>query len=551
MRKITVTFLCLVLISFVSQAAFCAAPGAKYKENKLVLNGVNFSVDPRIELFHTVEVLAGVPITNFIELDYKQKMVERLSPFKTHPLFTYLRRNPLYGKLFTTIDGPIWFMLHMTPELDWRKDIPVPEQQNAGLDSLRVLMKDFSVKADYATFFNSNSDLYQISLATLAYNLPNFDEKNRLMDYCGAKEKAKTQFNVILNFLGWGNFGPRIFNKDGAELYAVIAPDKTAIRVPTFDVRSLYKLLWHEFAHSFANPAVEKVQSEFEPMGHLLEPIRESMKAQAYHSWPVVVKEHLTEAIACRLAALKFGEAAADMNYFRYQKGMRWIYLTPLINALKVYEANRSTYPTLDSFMPKIIASLKSVGQADIDRWMAETEQIRKPDLAAIPTVGDIYDRKNILFIYATGERDQVADRKLKDFMNKFKNQVGVLKEAKMVADTIALKMDLSSYNLSVWGTPWGNKFLKKYMPQIPVRITAEQVVAENTYSGSGYGVLIGWVNPANPQNTMAVYTGQSPADAVDFNQIMNGGGNYHIFRNFITIRQGSFNRQAQIWVAK
>jgi len=71
------------------------------------------------------------------------------------------------------------------------------------------------------------------------------------------------------------------------------------------------------------------------------------------------------------------------MNYFRYQKGMRWIYLTPLINALKVYEANRSTYPTLDSFMPKIIASLKSVGQADIDRWMAETEQIRKPDLTS------------------------------------------------------------------------------------------------------------------------------------------------------------------------
>ncbi len=134
--------------------------------------------------------------------------------------------------------------------------------------------------------------------------------------------------------------------------------------------------------------------------------------------------------------------------------------------------------------MPKIIASLKSVGQADIDRWMAETEQIRKPDLAAIPTVGDIYDKKNILFIYATGETDQVADRKLKDFMDKFKNQVEILKEAKMVADTVALKMDLSSYNLSVWGTPRGNKFLEKYMSQIPLRITGEQVVAENIYSG-------------------------------------------------------------------
>jgi len=551
MEKITITFFAAVLLSFVSPAAFCSAVAPKFRESKIVLSGVNFSVDPRIELFHTMEVLAGVPLTNFIDLDYKQKMAAAFAPFKEHRLFAYLAKNPLYGKLFNTIDGPIWFMIHMTPELDWRKDIEVPEMQNGALDSLRILMKDFSLKANYAAFFNSNSDLYQISLATLVYNLPDFDEKNRLMDYCGAKDKKQVQFNVILNFLGWGNFSPRIFKKDGAELYAVISPEKTAIRVPTFDLHGLYRLLWHEFAHSFANPAIEKVQDQFEPMSHLLEPIRESMKAQAYHSWPVVVQEHLTEAIACRMAALKFGEDAADMNYFRYQKGMRWIYLTPLISALKYYESNRAIYPTLDSFMPKIVEALKAVQQSDIDRWMAETEQIRKPDLATIPQIGDIYDKKNILFIYSTGETDQAADRELKDFMNKFKNQVGALKEAKMVADTTALNMDLSSYNLSVWGTPKGNKFLEKYMEQIPLRIADDRVIGEHIYAGQGYGILIGWVNPVNPQNMMAVYTGQSPADVVDFNQIMNGNGNYHVFRNFITIRQGSFNRQGQIWVAK
>ncbi|HKG05021.1 MAG TPA: DUF4932 domain-containing protein [Pedobacter sp.] len=551
MKRTRLTFFVAMLLSLINTPAFSRTVVPKFRESKIVLNDIHFSVDPRIELFHTMEVLAGIPLTNFIDLDYKQKMERTFAPFRGHALFGYLARNPLYGRLFNSIDGPIWFMLHMTPELEWRKDIDVPEMKNGALDSLRLLMKDFSAKANYSAFFNSNSDLYQISLATLAYNLPDFDEKNRLMDYCGAKNKKQVQFNVILNFLGWGNFGPRIFKKDGAELYAVIAPEKTAIRVPTFDVRGLYKLLWHEFAHSFANLAVDKVQDQFEPMSHLLEPIRESMKAQAYHSWPVVVKEHLTEAIACRMAALKFGEDAADMNYFRYQKGMRWIYLTPLINALKYYEANRATYPTLDSFMPKIVEALKAVQQSNIDRWMAETEEIRKPDLTAIPQIGDIYDKKNILFIYATGEKDKAADLKLKDFMNKFKNQVGALKDAKMVADTTALNMDLTIYNLSVWGTPKGNKFLEKYMQQIPLHIADDRVIGEHNYAGQGYGVLIGWVNPVNPQNMMAVYTGQSPADVIDFNQIMNGSGNYHVFRNFITIRQGNFNRQAQVWVAR
>ncbi|WP_288879078.1 DUF4932 domain-containing protein [Pedobacter panaciterrae] len=551
MKKITFPLFAVILLAVFTTEAFSGTSGAKFRKNTIVLNEVNFSVDPRIELFHTMEVLAGVPVTNFIDLDYKQKMAAAFTLYKDHQLFAYLSKNPLYGKLFTTIDGPIWFMLHMTQELDWRKDIEVSEKKNPALDSLRILMKDFCRKSNYAAFFNSNSDLYQISLTTLAYNLPDFDEKNRLMDYCGAKDKKQVQFNVILNFLGWGNFGPRIFKRDGAELYAVISPEKTAIRVPTFDVRGLYKLLWHEFAHSFANPAVEKIQDQFEPMGHLLEPIRESMKAQAYHSWPVVFKEHLTEAIACRMAALKFGEEAADLNYFRFQKGMRWIYLNPLIAALKHYESNRSKYPTLDNFMPEIVKAMKSIQQSDIDRWMAETEQIRKPDLAAIPQIGDIYDKKNILFIYSTAETDQVADRKLKDFMNGFKNRIGSLKEAKMVADTAALKMDLTGYNLSVWGSVKGNKFLEKYMPQIPLHVGDEKVIAENIYAGKGYGILIGWVNPVNPQNMMAVYTGQSPADVVDFNQIINGSGSYHIFQNFTTLRQGNFSRQAQVWVAK
>lgn len=523
----------------------------KYKECKIVLNGVNFSIDPRIELFHTVEVIQGVPLVNFIELDYKQKIAVYFQPFKTHPLFGFLARNEMYGKLFTAIDAPILMMLHLTCDLEWRKDVEVPEAKHSALDSLRVLMKDFAEKSNYAGFFNSNVDLYNVSLTTLTYNLPGFDEKSRLMNYCGNQNTKGYEFNVILNFLGWGNFGPRIFKKDGAQLYAVIAPEKTAIRVPTFDVGALYRLLWHEFAHSFANPAEEKVATEFDKFEYLWEPVKESMKAQAYQSWQSVVKEHLTEAIACRMAALKFGEDAAELNYVKPQKGKRWIYLNPLLKALKYYEVNRQIYSTLDSFMPKIIEAFKNIKQSDIDRWVAETEALRKPDVKAIPTVGAIYDTKNILIIVSSNETDRQADQRLKDFINKCKGRVNPLKDAKIVADTTALNMDLTGYNLSVWGTPKGNKFLQKHLPQIPIVVDDDKIVGESVYEGTGYGLLIGWVNPFNPEKVMAVYTGQNPADLIDFNKIMNGSGNYHIFKNFITIKQSNFIRNGSVWVAR
>ncbi len=36
--------------------------------------------------------------------------------------------------------------------------------------------------------------------------------------------------------------------------------------------------------------------------------------------WPVVVKEHLTEAIACRMAALKFGRSGSGHELLQVPK---------------------------------------------------------------------------------------------------------------------------------------------------------------------------------------------------------------------------------------
>lgn len=523
----------------------------KYKEFKVALNGVNFTVDPRIELFHTVELLQGIYEVNSIDLDYKQKIATNFDPYKNHPLFAYLNRNPLYGKIFNTIDEPIAFLIHLTNDFDWRKDATYQYHKNPYMDSLRVLMKDFSIKSNYPKFFNGNADFYNVSLVTLTYNLPNFDEKNRLLRYCGDQNRKDLEFNVILNFLGWGNFGPHVVKKNSTELYAVITPEKTALLIPTFDIGALYRLLWHEFAHSFANPAVETVRDQFAKLDYLWEPVKDSMKAKAYHTWDAVVHEHLTEAVACRLAAQKFGEDAGEMNFIRNQKGSGWLYLYPLLEDLKYYEANRKIYPTLNSFMPKIIASFKAIKQSDIEGWKADAEQIRKPDVDVIPMVGDIYKKKNILFIVSSNEQDRVADEKLKKFMKEFKNNISSIKEATIVSDTTALNMDLSPYNLYVWGTPKGNKFLQKYLSEVPLLIKDNEIVGEKIFEGTGYGVLIGWVSPFNNKNIMAVCTGQNPANMVGFNGIIHGWGNYHIFRNHITIKQGNFNRQGGVWLAR
>jgi hypothetical protein len=524
-----------------------------FKDFRSTYGDVIFSVDPRIELYHAVLLAAGIPMVNHVDIDYKQKVHREISKNRNHPLFAFMQRNLSSGKVFTSIDEPIRFLLHLTPGFEWRKDMTYPDKQNIYIDSFRYYLKRFAAETDYARFFNSNADFYNIALANLKFNLENFNEKERMLNYYGVKDKATVQFNLVLNFFGLGNFGPGIHTTKGRELYALISPEKSDMRMPTFDQVSLYKLLWHEFGHSFANPAVQKQPylSQIEALSHLHAPIKESMQSQAYATWASVIWEHLTEAVACRLAAQKFGEAYADLNIVRHQKGKRWIYLNPLIEALKEYEQNRTKYATFEDFMPQIVLALKNVTPQDIDRWMAETEAIRKPDVDYMPLVGDIFNKDSIMIILSSNEQDKAADERLKAFVTQLSKYAGNLSRATVVADTAALKMDLSRYNLFVIGTPSGNSFMQKVLPLLPIQINENGIIGEKKYEGKGYALLAGWVNPYNAQKIMTVMTALNPDDLVNFNNTPFGFSNYQIIKDLITYKAGAFQRNAEVWLAK
>lgn len=549
----------LLILVFLGTLSAFAHPAQNsnetFKEFKSTYGGVVFSVDPRIELFHAVELGSGTPQINPIEIDYKQKVDKEVSKYKNHPLFSFIKRNTIYNKLFNnSIDAPIWFLLNLTKDFEWRKDVTYADRNNLLLDSFRYYLKRFVDETDYIRFFNSNADFYNISLATLKFNLEDFNEKDRVLNYYGVQNKEANQFNIILNFFGWGNFGSRLSTKKRSELYAVIAPERSFMRIPTFDQVRLYKLIWHEFGHSFANPAVQKQPylSQIEALSHLHTPIKESMKAQAYATWPSVVWEHLTEAVACRLAAQKFGEQYADLNFVRLQKGMRWIYLNPLLAALKEYEQNRTKYPTLEDFMPQIVRTLQNVTQSDIDKWMAQTEAIRKPDVERMPVIQDVFGRDSVMIILSSNEKDKAADGRLKAFLQeRFFPLVSSLKKATVLTDTAAAKMNLSPYNLLVIGTPSGNKVLTEMLGQIPILFTEKSIIGEKIYEGKGYALLAGWVNPYNTAKVMTVMAATNPDDLVDFNQVPFGWTNYHIMKNFITYKTGDFMRYNLVWLCK
>lgn len=549
-RKLMPMICCL---AFSLQAFSNPGPRERFKSFRLEYGGVAFSVDPRIELYQAVVLASGMPLTNYVDIDYKVKVDQEMSKYKAHPLFSFSQRQLKTGNLFNTIDGPIWFLLHLTNNFEWRTDLTYERRNDTRIDSFRLLLKQFVEETGYIRFFNSNEAFYTISLNNLQFNLEDFKEKERVLNYYGVKQQEQVQFNLILNFFGWGNFGPRLRTSKGRELYAVIAPQKSYIRIPTFDHARLYNLIWHEFGHSFANPAAEKqpYADQLQALSHLHEPIKESMRAQAYAEWSAVVKEHLTEAVACRLAAQKFGEAFAEQNYVRIDKGRKWIYLYPMLEALKEYEANRATYPTLEDFMPRIVECLRKVTPADIDQWLAAVEAIRKPDVGKMPQIGDIFDKDSVLIILSSHESDTAADARLKTFIKGFIGRIPELSRGTTITDTEAKNYDLSLYNLFIVGTPSGNAVMEKVLPQLPVQLSEQGVIGEKMYAGKGYALLAGWVNPWNTQKVMTVITALHPDDLLNFNHAPFGGSNYHILKNLITYKTGDYKRSGLIWMCE
>lgn len=144
---------------------------------------------------------------------------------------------------------------------------------------------------------------------------------------------------------------------DGAthELYAFIGiGDADSLGFPRVDERAL-PLLVHEFGHSFVNHVVDSRGSDLQPAGErIFASAQAAMRSPAYGSWQTMFDESVVRASVIRYLLAKEGQAAADRE-IRAQRRAGFVWMNELAALFGDYESSRPTYPTLSSFMPRII----------------------------------------------------------------------------------------------------------------------------------------------------------------------------------------------------
>jgi hypothetical protein len=363
------------------------------------------------------------------------------------------------------------------------------------LEQYRKALKQFAEVSRFEDFWNSKIAFYNQILDLTIAELGNTDLVKVLEDYYN---ETQASYNIILSPVFSGGYGPRIPDENGKlDIYACIAMWFEKDSIPYMDRENLQNYIWHEWGHSFVNPLTEKYKDSVMVSEKLIEPIAKKQAGRAYPYWNMSVNEHIIRAIHIRLLELHSDSQKAK-KMLENELSMRFIYVVPLIEKLKDFEKQRDEKgTTFSEFYPELLNLFDSL--LKIEYWKQVDMNFKGPIYEALK------DNQQV-FIYPAKDLDTVALKTIQDYAAKIFNMMQ-LRNGLLLADTVALKTDLSDYCIRVYGTIESNLFLKRHADILPFKIENGTIYADKEYTDPNLRLIYCVPNPHNPEMGMTVFT--------------------------------------------
>lgn len=337
-------------------------------------------VDERAELMSIVFRLAEAHeyVTDDLK-QYTDDIDNYFKPYKKHPIISFVqkerkKRGIGYDAVMSMAinlqikDGTISLNKNLTEaSLDSRWDRSKDE-------NFITLLNDFYQKSNFRLFFDQQKNVrdeaeknFSSLLGTIKFE---WFEK-----FYGSKPTG--QFHIILSLSnGPNNYGPSITSIDGREdIYAIMGCWATdSLGNPAYSPRVI-SIIIHEFNHSFCNPLIRENLALLLPKGkEFFKLVETKMQRQAYGEPETMLFEILVRACECKYLEYAGTQKAYITRGLKAQKGMGFLWIEELFNALGVYEQNREQYSTLRDFMPEVIALQNSLDPKAIQEELEKNQ---------------------------------------------------------------------------------------------------------------------------------------------------------------------------------
>jgi hypothetical protein len=221
----------------------------------------------------------------------------------------------------------------------------------AFVDALRSFVTD----TRFSEFLKSQQALYDVTDSRLRKLVETNLDLPWYTRFFGARSPVR--FIVVPGLVNGGpSYGASVVAEDGAtEMYAIPGVwEVDAEGLPRFSGDFLDTMV-HEFVHSYTNPLVDKYGVQLARAGDQLnEPLRDAMRRQGYGEGKTLFYESMVRASTIRYIYEHEGPGAAR----RAEESERvnsFLWIGGVCDLLATYEKNRDAYPTLESFMPKVV----------------------------------------------------------------------------------------------------------------------------------------------------------------------------------------------------
>ena len=527
------SFLILMLFGYLNQIL---VNGQTIQPIERTIGKLHISIDPRMEILSAIQLLTYHPGQDR-NLPYSKDMLNYFEPFlslEAATMTSALMQEYGFGR-----DAPVSFMLYLSQPLELEQQIEfayhLKERSGGGdnLEQYRGAIKQFAETSNFEAFWNSKIPYYNQILDLTIANIGERDLVMVLEDYFN---DTKDGFNIIIIPSFSGGVGASITDADGKEkIYACFQ-----------DGADLFYLVWHEFGHSYVNPVTAKYHDRLEPLDNLFEPIMSLMGRQGYINSETCVNEHVIRAVGVRLYELHLGSQQAKA-LLEKELLEGFIYIEPLIEKLKEFENQRDkNNVTFLEFYPELLNVLDSL--LSIEEYWKQFDLNFKG-----PIYGSIFDPK-IAFIYPTYDLDTDILKIAREVASQIYDLFLNFKECILLADTTALKTDLSKYGIMAYGTIESNLFLKRFAYGFPFKIENQIIYADKEYTDKDLKFITCAPNPFNPLKGMTIHTALSNRAIQGINEayLTNDfeflSNDYILFLNRETVISNGFYKKDEKW---
>lgn len=512
-------------------ASLASAAPAAYPEAK---------TDPRFELFGVVQLLAGSEkrYSGFHRHDipYTRSAESWFKPFVRHPVVEAYER--LAGKgLDPVFFNAFVFSLGDPPALEPREPFESGNLAEAGgaeaMEEFRFLLADFARVSRFAAFYAETAPLRRAMVEEAELQALALDAKTRLERYTGMP--VRQGYTLILSPFAEPSLGSTWARDEpgGRRLSSLYGPEeeggKVGFRLPT-------RLggLWTEMLLDQLGPAARPHRVRINRSKALYAPLGGACAAD----WYGCVQRHIAFAVGVRLLDLSGERDAAAEWPVKYARiGMP--YIGPLAERLREFEADRTRYPTLLDFYPRLIS---------------EIETLAGRDAAAIPFQGGIRailsDRGARTVILPGAEPPDVLRALRRLAQDRWKDAV-------LLSDEEALAADLAGRTLIVLGTPSGNRWLARRMGdlQLPLRLEGSRLSFDArpgetrrlAFDGK-LGLISAAVNPSDQSKGLLLYTATEPGLLPSLVGAYEGPVDFVVLGAGAAVKLGRYEKTRRPW---